>query len=404
MRLVIHGILVVGITAGSIQCVHKEREASSGAELSNWHNKMHVLSNSLSRLLPLTASPRAFNDPKNREAIELEIRNLKAIAHSVDSTKAKPGHDPGMAFMAQRFAENMDLAVHQMDNDNLPYARRLIQQSTAHCISCHTRTDQGRSDLQLSSLANIDGLRGLEQADFFIAVRDYDKALNKFGQVVNSPDAQIQHPHDMEVSAEKALAIAVRVKRDPNLADELVNRIIDARWAPVYLRLNALTWKRSIEDWRRNQSQKKLTSKEQFQLAKQIMNQGWKVNSRSPLGQAGLVQFLRASSILHELLGQSPEQGQYGEMLYYSGLAAESLRDMNLWTLQDAYYESCIRHSPKTQIAKKCYLRLEAIQFSAYVTDDGAYLPREVRDRLIELKNLSQDTQEKLYDWELMGE
>lgn len=396
-------VISMGLAILAVQCAHKERTEDSAEKLAKWHQSMHRLSESLSRLLPLTASPRAFNDPKNRQDIANDVQVLKSVAHAIDVSKMKPGHDPAVAFMAQRFSSNMDEALVQLET-NRPYARRLIQQSTAHCISCHTRTDEGRSNLQLSSLANVQRLTSLEQVEFFIAVRDYDRALERFDQVVNSPDAQILNPHDMEMLAEKALAIVVRVKRDSDLANEMVSRIIDARWAPVYLRLNALTWKRSIEQWEKERPVSELNAKEQFRLAKLLINKGNQLRATSPLGQAGLIYFLRASSILHELLAQSPNQAQYGEELYHAGLAAEALRDMNLWTLQEAYYEACIRHSPRTALAKKCYVRLEQIQLSGYATDDGGALPREVRDRLIELKGLSQDAQDKLHDWGSVGE
>jgi hypothetical protein len=400
----ISGVMAAVVVIGAAACAAKQRPESKETAMANWHVKMQVLSESLSRLIPLTSSPRAFNSPDNKELILSELKSLKSVAHAVSATDVKPNRDPGFEFMASRFASNMDEAVRNLEEGNRTYARRLIQQSTAHCIACHTRTPDGRSDLQLSSLANLKHLSKLERVNFFIAVRDYDKALNTFDEMVNSTDAQLENPHDMEISAEKALAIAVRVKRDPHLADELVSRIIDAKWAPVYLRLNASAWKKSIKEWRQEPELGKLSAKAQLDLAKRIMGQGWKANAASPSGQAGLVHFLRASTILHELLGKAESQPQYPEYLYYAGLAAENMRDMNLWTLQDAYYEACVRKAPKTKTAKKCYLRYEAIQMSSYATDEGAFLPRDVRDRLIELRTLSQGDNDQLYDWDFPKE
>lgn len=394
-RLLVTCLFIFGI----VQCAQKEHQEEPVTALANWHSKMHVLSGSLSRLLPLSYSPQAFNDPKNRSIITDEVRTIKSIAHSIDKTNAKPDHDPAMVFMAQRFSSNMDEVLDQIENKSLTYARRLIQQSTAYCISCHTRTDEGRSNLQLSSLANVDRLTRFQQVDFFIAVRDFDKALSKFDEVVNSPDAQIQSPYDMEALAEKALAIAVRVKRDPALADEMVNRVIEARWAPVYLRLNALAWKKSIGEWRKAKPFEQLNAKDQLELAKELIAQADQSRANSPVGHSGLVNFLRSSTILHNLLGQSPTQPRYGEALFYAGLAAESLRDMNLWTLHEAYYEACIRHSPRSRLAKKCYLRLEALQYVVNASGDSAAMPRNVRERLSELKNLSQEKDDQLNNW-----
>ncbi len=390
------------IVLGVLSCTHQTKRSQTAEELKDWQGKMHVLSDSLSRLLPLTSSQRVFNDPKNDSLIKQEAATIRKMAHAVESTSVKPTQDPGMTYMAEKFAGNMDEAIRQLEAGNRSNARRLLQQGTAHCINCHTRTDTGRSEMQLSQMANLNGLNGLEQMDFFIAVRDFDKALNKFDQLVNSPDAQILHPGEMEIAAEKALAIAIRVKRNPALASELVSRIIDARWAPVYLRLNASVWKKTIEAWRK-QPQQKLSEKGQLDLAKLNMSQGWKLNASSPLWQAGLVHFLRASTILSDLLAQPSTSVLYGEALYYAGLAAESLRNINLWTLQDGYYEACIRHAPRTALAKKCYLRFEALQYSSFATDEPSLLPKDVSDKLIQLRNLSHDPRDMKFDWEAWG-
>ncbi|MGE0762581.1 MAG: hypothetical protein AB7N80_04830 [Bdellovibrionales bacterium] len=397
-------LIVMGLAFVSIHCAHRKPQTTPATEMVNWHGKMHVLSESLTKLMPLTVSQRAFDRPENRKTIDLEVKNIRAMAHAVDLTKHKPTHDPALSFMAQRFASEMDEAAQQIEEDNRIFARHILQQTTRHCISCHTRTSDGRSNMQLSAFANMGSMSKMEQANFAIAMRDYDKALELFDQLVNSPDAQIQSPYELELAAEKALAVAVRVKQDPALADEMVSRIADARWAPVYLRLNALVWKSAIKEWRAESSSKALTARAKFASAKRIMTQGWKKSLNSPLGQAGLVHFLRASQLLHELAGQSSNQPEYGEYLYYSGLAAESLRDMNLWTLQDSYYEACVRHSPRTPLAKKCYLRLEALKLSAYATDEGARLPRSIRERLFELRNLSENPNERFDDWHSIGE
>jgi hypothetical protein len=401
-------IAALGLTAGlmALQCTHNEKKADPGRELVKWHGKMHVLSDSLSKLLPLTVSQRAFNDPKNERTITDETKRLMAAAHAVDMTADKPTHDPGVNFTSQGFAANMTEAVFQLDQENRPYARRLIQTSTAYCISCHTRTDQGRAELQLSALADLTGLSSLEKADYYMAVRDYDKALAEFYVLMNSPDAQIQNPFMVEVAAEKILAIAVRVKKSPDLAMDVANRIIDGRWAPIYLRLNALTWKRAIGEWKKSEAETaiKLTANRQLDLAERLTRMGWKGNTETAYGHAGLVSFLRASGILHDFLGQSPAQKRYGEALYWAGLTAESLRDLNLNSLQDAYYESCVRHSPRTALAKKCYLRLEALQMAAYHTDEGMRLPERVRSLLMELRNLSEGRQDRLEDWDILVE
>jgi len=389
-------VLVLGV---STYCAQKPTTQEKTQARGEWQGKMHVLSQALSRLLPLTASPRSFNDIKNDSEISKDIKQLASMAHAVDKMKVKPSDDPSLNFMAERFSENMNEAVQQLEQGNRRYSRFLVRQTMSYCISCHTRTDLGRENLRLSASADLSGLSSFERADFYIAVRDYDKALNEFDKLINSPDAQIESPQTLEVAAEKALAVAVRVKKDSALAKELVARIIDAKWAPVYLRLNALAWKGSIEDWEKSLPKKELSATAQLRLAKDLLSRGWKKTSQSPQSQAGLIYFLRASTELHDLLSRGPSDANYADALYYAGLAAESLRDINLWTLHEAYYESCIRNKPYSQVAKRCYLRLEALQLSAYSTYEGTFVPAHVRDRLRELRSMADKGDGKFLDW-----
>ena len=131
------------------------------------------------------------------------------------------------------------------------------------------------------------------------------------------------------------------------------------------------------------------TPKMRLQKAKSLLQQGWKFSANSIQSRAGLVYFLRASVQLHDLLSTKSHKLVYGEALYYAGLTAESLREINLWTLHEAYYESCIRFQPYTTTAKKCYLRMEALQLASYVDGDNGFVPAAVRDHLKVLKSMA---------------
>jgi hypothetical protein len=56
--------------------------------------------------------------------------------------------------------------------------------------------------------------------------------------------------------------------------------------------------------------------------------------------------------------------------------------------MHEAYYEACIRYLPFTQIAKRCYLRLEELKFSSRSFWSGQGVSQETRQHLFELKNL----------------
>jgi len=369
-----------------------------------WQARMLRLSQSLSAILPLVISKKEYDNPKNYRVIEREVKDLAKLAHDVKGTKAKPDGDPGMEFVSKKFSEDMAEAVKQLNVGNRTYARHLVRNTVNYCISCHTQTDRGRQDIGLNfAFADLKSFTPIERAQYHMAIREFDKGLQDFDEAVNVPQFN-EDFQTLELTAERALAVAIRVKRDPNLANEIVSRILDSKWAPVYLRLNAREWKSSITAWEKSDLKKKSlkkaqNSKQNLEEAKRLLSAAWKQTASSTRNRAGLVDFLRASTLLHDLFSANDAASVYGEALYYAGLAAESLREINLWTLHEAYYEACIRHQPYTDLAKKCYLRFEALQLSAYAAYDGSFVPAGVRDHLSELKSLAEKQEGDFLDW-----
>ncbi|MBX7231678.1 MAG: hypothetical protein K1X29_06295 [Bdellovibrionales bacterium] len=383
------GILIL------ISCAHQPMKEQKSIENKNavvveeWQHKMRSLSTSLSKLLPLVYNQKLFNDPNQYETIEKESKNLATMAHVVNTTIKKTSEDPSLSFVSDKLDTDMKEAVRQLELGNRKFARHLIRNATSYCISCHTHNDQGRQNLNLSLSLDLDHMQPMDRAELHMSLRDFDAALKDYEQIINSPDAQIERFQNIELAAEKTLAIAIRVKGDPDLALKLVETTITAKWSPEYLKLNAMAWKTAVLEWKKEPEIRGFTPKMRLQKAKSLLQQGWKFSANSIQSRAGLVYFLRASVQLHDLLSTKSHKLVYGEALYYAGLTAESLREINLWTLHEAYYESCIRFQPYTTTAKKCYLRMEALQLASYVDGDNGFVPAAVRDHLKVLKSMA---------------
>jgi len=98
---------------------------------------------------------------------------------------------------------------------------------------------------------------------------------------MNSPDVALQPYASLESATLRALAVAIRVKRDPQLADSIVTRIMYSKWAPVYLQLSASKWKSAIHDW---QNSKKVAHT--LEDAKMLISRAWNNQMESPLSRA----------------------------------------------------------------------------------------------------------------------
>ena len=358
------------------------------AEKPGFRGRMQQIAESFSTLLPIAMDPLQFNDPKNQDIIDNELTRLATFAHDAGSMAQKPSDDPSLEAAGTQFSADMVEARRQLKLGNRGYARYIIRGASNYCISCHTQTDRGPHFLKNPSSIYFGNLSALDKANFLIAVRNFDSGLAEYEKAMSSPDVALQPYATLEIATLRALAVAVRVKKDPMLADSIVTRIIESKWAPVYLQLSATKWKKSIQEWKAAKQPART-----LEDAKILMSKSWKKQLESPLSKAGLIESLRASAIFHDLLAQKKTGKVYAETLYSAGLNAESLRELDPFVLSEVYYESCIRQSPHSGVAKNCYLRLEGSQIAAYGGFDALPIPQRVRENLSNLRKLAEPTQ-----------
>ncbi|MGZ3722531.1 MAG: hypothetical protein ACXVA9_06355 [Bdellovibrionales bacterium] len=368
--------------------------ASSPEPAGDWATQMRQMADSFSTLLPITLDPIQFNDPANQETIDQELSRLGHFAHEVGVSKQKPSDDPSFEFAGKQFSADMLEAKRQMKMGNRAYARFLIRGASNYCISCHTQTDRGPHFLANPENPYFNKLNALDKSNFLIATWSFDKGLLEYEKAMNSPDAALLPYATLESATLRALAVAVRVKKDPVLADSIVTRIMYSKWAPVYLQLSASKWKASIQEWKSSKKPART-----LEDAKILISKGWTKQMESPLSRAGLIESLRASAVLHDLLSENKRNKAYAETLYYAGLNAEALKDLDSFLLNEVYFEACIRSHPHSEIAKNCYLRLEGAQIADYSAFDSMPMPPKVRESLTALRKLAQPNEGSWMEW-----
>jgi hypothetical protein len=361
------------------------KSAPHTPEAQVWASDMQQIGQAFSSLLPLSLNPAQFNDPRNKDLIDEDLTRLSHFTHEIASLKKKPSDDPSFKFASEQFNGELNEAKHQIQLGNRSYARFLIKNASNYCISCHTQTSQGPTFLSSVNDTYFGRLNPFDQADYLLAVRNFDSGLKKYKEAMNSPDAALQPYRSLENATLKALAVAVRFKRDPALAFSILDSITESKWAPVYLQLSAANWRTSVAEWKREKVKNPTLSEARALLSKSFTKQ-----VSTPLSRAGLIEALRSSAAFHELLQQKKPGKQYAEVLYLTGLASEGLKDLDPFLLNETYYEACIQHFPHSEIAKTCYIRLEGAELGDYAALDGVVMPAALRDRLAQLKKLAE--------------
>ena len=370
-------------------------EANAPAASPDWSAKMQALSQTLSDLLPLVSSRKKFSDPKNDSTIEADTKMLSTLTHSMKNG-SQPSDDPSMKIVSGLFEEDISRALEALKTGNRDYARHILGDATSYCIQCHTETNNGPDFPHLNLALNYKDLTALERAELFAATRQFDQALSAYVTALDDPKLSHDDAYEWDSAARSALAITVRVKQTAKDTLKLISALKSGAQIPKTSKSSVQAWEKAAKEW--SKEKPKDLSKPQLVLneAEAILKRAQKAQA-FPLDHTQDIAYFRAGSLLHGLLQQSSAQvGQTSDLrasaLFWAGVAAESTRDMNFWTLHETYYEQCIRLVPGSEQAKQCFARLKDSVTLGYSGSAGVSIPVEVQKRLELFKSMSDGT------------
>jgi hypothetical protein len=354
-----------------------------------WSQKMQSLSKTLAELMTDITSDARFETPANKKKIEGHAKTLSKLAHDLNLKGTnRPDLDPSIVMLSQLFSDEADYAYQELKRGHRAYARDRLRSLTGYCIACHTRTQSGPQFSNLPLNPTTEKLSSIEKGEFFVATRQFDRALQEFQGILEDELAPLRRSVEWEKASRYALAIAVRVKKDPNLAQGTVDRIIAAKNAPYFIKQNAREWQKSIQDWM-NEAPRKAQTEEGYRLeSMRLLAEAHKIQ-KYPMDRSGDVAYLRASAAVHEWL-QMPKSGKNTNEAYLmAGVCYEVLRPLNLGELHEMYYEACVRQEPHTPTAELCYQRYEQSIYVGYTGSGGMHIPSEIKAKLADLEAMA---------------
>ena len=380
-------LAVASLLNGSAGLAASKKNASNenGAPI---RQEMGGLFVAISDFLPLVLSKAAFEDPKNsREIISLMNRMQDLSGKMVASTKKFADNDPSIPFIAEKFDQDIRMSIDMWNSGDRIVPRRLMRNVTDYCISCHTRTSKGLHLSDVIQSQRFKSMPALSKAEYLAATRQFTEALKQYEHVLVDRPLAKSDPEAWDMAVRKMLAISVRVEKDPSLTTELLSRIQDSpENIPPSLRGDIGIWRQSAKAWTTERRPPSMNDKERFDLAKRLISEGQAIAEKVPGG--ALIEYMRASAILHDLLGRSHGGDNEQQMLWLAGQSAEYLRDLNIWTLQDTYYEGCVRKGKDKALAGKCLSALESSMLQSYGAASRAGLPSYAKRQLDDLTKL----------------
>jgi hypothetical protein len=387
MRLKAKGL---GVFLLCVSCsTSPKTDAPSGnADSGSWSGNMQTLAQDVKDLLPYVYDREAFQDPKNHDIIDRHLKQFAQAARHIKPETGKQilGDDLLVEYSLASLSENLNRSVNSFEQGQLEYSRSVTKASLGYCFQCHSVTQPGKSALwNLDQLQNLK-VAPLERADLLVATRKYDQALTYMESQLNSPDFIKSYAFDFEAMLRRYLALIIRVENAPHRAQRELNKILAQKDTPHYIVEQADGWRESLKTWGKEKKTAGLTNpKALFEAVDKHFKKAEGIQHYEK-DHAGDVEYLRATAQLHEGLKYLKTPADQARALYDLGRAYEVLDELGSWNLHETYYEACIDKAPKTDVAKKCYSRLEARLYMGYSGSSGVHLPTEQRDRLKKLK------------------
>lgn len=381
----------VGITvATTLGCQQNKPKNSSeaAAPAETWQSNMTGLSVTLIELVPYLTDASKFNDPKNSEYVTTRAKKLAVLAAKVNENQKAVGNDPTVGFIAAQFSDDTQRAVDSLGLGHRDYALHLLKDTTSYCIQCHTRTNIGPAFNRKELENSLSTLHPLQKGEFYTALREFDRALDEFEKVIKAPRAQQPNVFTWDKASRYALAISVKFLADPKKSMEVINLILSSENAPYFLKQDARVWKEAVLDWTK---EAKVFSKKPKTLLAQAQSLIDKAQKKQKFSSdhAADIYYLRAASILHNQLSGATDPQERAQAIYLEGICYESLKDLNFWSIDERYFETCVRTAPHSEIAKKCYQKYEENVYFGYTGSSGLSLPPDIQKSLDELKALA---------------
>jgi len=370
-------ILALGMALIFVSCESAKKDVDA-----SWSGQMQNMSQDIQKLIPYVYNKDAYSNPANEKRIARALSDIKSQSHKVPEEMGKSllGDDPILTYSLNNLKTDLSRASSSFEDGHKEYSRSVLKSAVGHCFRCHSLTTIGaEARWDLSDFTQLE-LTSEEKLDLLIAARKYKEAFKFAEQEITQPGLADQSPMRFEGLLRKHLALSLRLNEKPRETLNDLNRVLENKKLPMYLEKQVKAWRESLKGWASFRSKGN-----NIDLAEKRIQKGLKLQEFS-YDHAGDVEYIWASDLLHESLMKNQNPKEEGKIYYLLGRAYEVLDDLGSYGLHEAYYEACIKKSPKTKLAKQCFGRLEASLKMGFSGSSGLSLPKEERKKLDDLK------------------
>jgi hypothetical protein len=355
-------------------------------ETKAWNNEMQGMAKDVRELIPFLYDKAAFREEKNRSTISADLKSFSEHVHKITPKAGeKVSDDPLVSFSLENLESDLKRSYQAFEANQVEYSRTVAKSSLNNCFRCHSVDQNGAATRwELQDLNQLE-LSPIEKSDLLVATRKYDQATKYMEGLIGSDDFLQNHPFDYESILRRYLALIIRAENAPSRALLEMDKVI-AQNLPHYIQEQVQGWRVSLQKWIRETKKpnRKMTPLKQ---AAEHVKQAAALQT-FPQDHAGDVEYLRATTILHDLLKRPLSAQDEAQAFFLLGKSYEVLDELGSWNLHEVYFEACVKKAPKSEFAKICYSRLENSIYQGYSGSSGTHIPPYEHDKLQMLKQM----------------
>lgn len=339
-------------------------------------------------LQEIAASPESFRRPGNYSQLAALIDRLAGIAHIMpqvtDVTR------PGLSALASVYAEYLADLKAGLKEGNPVYLRNRIRTAAGFCFECHTSAPADKSFQDPERRVDALNLTPFQKAEFLAATRQFDKAIALYKDILSKEPAATARSTELPHAVRNALTLAVRVKGDPKLAQEILDRVEGRKDLSQFFRGQIAAWKKDVNEWKKEKPlDDSAPAVSWLEKARRLADRGRSLQAY-PADHAGDVSYLRAVLFAQQALARPVTPERKAEAFAVLGEAHAVLEDPLLWNLDDYYFEACITGLPHTETARACFDRWLQETTFGYTGSAGLDLPRDLPAKIDRLRRLAE--------------
>jgi hypothetical protein len=337
-------------------------------------------------LKPLMASDARFSDPANAAQITGALNAMVALSRQVNHEARITG--TGFQVPGAVLTQQLEDVESIFQRGNKEYARASLRSTLGVCMSCHTQLPAvstkftTRNETQV--LANP-----FEEAEFLFLIRNFDAAMQAYGELIQGYPRNQAQPDDLEVALYRQIYYYVRVARDMQGLAVALRRNSGNAQLPQRLQNQIMGFMAAVDAVQDGKyphfsaaQVTQLRSYAQAQLGEEV---GGDFSLDSP---ENVIAALTFSSVLYEYLNDNPQTPLKPDIFYWLSFGERRYLYQSMHSLPDLYLKQCVLDYPQSAVAKQCLAEYEDLVTVSFTGSGGTHIPDDVVQELNRMREL----------------